>query len=188
MHWENKMTDYDWTLLASDWQAQATNPEILLRAVRKQRRKHVRSLMFEFLGVVVVLGVVGWFFLTQPEQRIAQLRTWHVGTAALVIAWQAGYLWLRRRHNLFAVATSVRAMIQAEINFSRYQIAYLWFGLLGGLILTAWALTVIPPADLPVAKLALRACAAFYLPYIAIKTWWMRRRIRHLQRQEELQD
>lgn len=172
------MGNDDWGDLAAQWSASDAPDTAALRSrMRRYRWCNRIGLMGELFGMLAVLVLSAWAWPRQPE-----LRTWLVVACTVVVAWQAGYLLIRQRYRLFGIpAGGIVGMIDAEVRRAKFQVAALWFGLVGGALMIPLAFLTLPAVNFQRLPAGLLIVAAGYVPYVMVRTWLLGRRMASLR-------
>ena len=182
------MRNDEWNELGTQWRdAQPGGGEQLIRTIKGRIRRHRFGLYAEVATTGAVLGALSMaalFGSMSPMGLKAGEGAWYAGVALLIVLFQAGGLWLRRRHGLFdAPDDGVLAWIDAERDRARYVMAYWWFSTMGGILIVGWAAyTVDVFAELLLMKV-LAAVMVGSLGYAIARTWSLRRWLRRLDAQ-----
>jgi hypothetical protein len=160
----------DWSTLVPEWKLQpGPDVAILLDAVMRKQRWRKFALAGELFGTVAALALTAFALREAPS--VDGMRNWYLGSAAVVIVWQVCYVLIRRRFGVFqAPQSGLVGLFDAEIRHARYLIAHLWFGVLGGLVLAAWAMAVMPSALVSPIRAALLLAAAWCVPYAIVRS------------------
>lgn len=172
------MHDDDWVDLAAQWSASdAPDPAMLGSRMRRYRWRNRLGLIGECLGALAALVLSAWAWTRQPE-----LQPWLLAACAVVVAWQVGSLLVRQRYRLFGLpAGGLVGMIEAEMRRAKFVMATLWVGLAVGLLLIPLAFLTLPPIHHQRLLTGLLIAAAACVPYVALRTWQLARRVRSLR-------
>ncbi len=174
------MSNDEWDTLAAQWESQEVgDPALLQRRLRRHVRRNHLGLLGEVGGLIGALAVMVWTWQDAPE-----LRAWLLPTAALLIACQGLYVYLRRRYRLFGTpGRGLIGLIDAELGRAHFIISSHWAALPIGAVITGLAWALIPSVENRALLEGTLLGAALYLPYLAGRTWQMLRRVRRLQQE-----
>lgn len=172
------MNNHEWDTLAAQWDSQEVGDPALLQ---KRLRRHVRwnrlGLFGEAFGMVFVLGL-----MASTWTRNVEMRSWLIVASVLLVLGQGIYLLLRHRYRLFGAPDGgLIGLIDAEIRRARFVIATHWVGLVVGLLMFSLAWVVLPVEHHPRLVLSGWVCALLVVPYMAVRSGQMARRIRSLR-------
>lgn len=179
------MNKDDWSTLVPEWKLQpGPDVAILLDAVMRKQRWRKFGLAGELFGTVAALVMTA--FALQGASSADGMRNWYWGSATVLIVWQVCYVLIRRRFRLFGAPESgLVGLFDAEIRHARYLIIHLWFGVLGGLVLAAWAMVVIPHELVSPVRAGLFLAAAWCIPYAIMRSYRAMRWITRLRSQQD---
>ena len=177
------MKNNEWNDLVSVWNAGAADvdPTPLIEDIRRKQRWRWLGLVNELAGTLCVLSLL--IFAWSRPSTMSGFMPWLLGAATLVIAWQSGYLLIRHRLRLFGeTENGLVGLYDAEINHARYVIAYLWFGLAGGIFVIGWMLVAMPQAAVfKELVIGLMVAVFIFVGYAVARTAWLRTRIGRLR-------
>lgn len=177
----------DWNELGRQWRTDAGDasdaplpdlPQRVQRLVRKRRRE----LAWEVAGTSLALALAGYGALRGINHPGGGL--WLAGAAAFLLGWQILHLVLRHAFGLFITpAASLAAWLDAEQRRLRYAVASLWLGLVGGVLVLAWAQATMGFLDAPVVAKVVAAVAVGYAGWVVYRSWSLRRLLARVARE-----
>lgn len=176
------MSNQEWDALAAQWDSMDVgDPAILQERLRRHTRRNRLGLVGELGGFVVALAFIGWAWMDDPG-----MRRWLGVAGVMLVTCQGLYLLLRRRYRLFGSPQGgLVGLIDAELARARFILASHWAGTPIALVMLAFAWVLIPGIHLEKVQGGIVLFAVLYLPYLAARTWQMRRRIRSLRRERD---
>lgn len=172
------MSNHEWDTLAAQWDGlEVGDPALLQNRLRRHVRWNRLGLLGEGFALLVALGLIAYVW-----SDAAEMRTWLIAAALALVFCQAAYVLLRQRYRLFSSpAGGLVGLIDAEIARARFVIATQWVGVAFGLAMLPMAWAWIPAEQNARLLVGGLVGAALVLPYMAMRTWQMLRRIRRLR-------